>query len=143
MVQCAIIAPRQCSKKNKKIVQQNSLLISHNETMCENLIIFQKFYDFTVLLYPIINRIPKSHRMVLGKNLEHNCLRILTLIIKTNKSENDKRLSLHKIISGRLDTLRILIRLAKDLKFVSVGQYTVTAKQLNEISKMIYCWSKS
>jgi len=105
--------------------------------------IFQKFYDFTVLLYPIINRIPKSHRMVLGRILECTCLKILTLIIRINKSGNQRRANLHKIISGKLDTLRILIRLTKDLKFMSVGQYTVTVKQLNEISKMIYCWSKS
>ena len=111
--------------------------------MCENLIIFQKFYDFTILLYPVINRIPKSHRMVLGKILECTCLRILILIIKTNKSENQKRANLHKIISGKLDTLRILIRLSKDLRFMSIGQYTVLIKNLNEISKMIYCWSKS
>lgn len=109
----------------------------------DNLIIFQKTYNFIKEIYPVINNFPKSHRPVLGRHIEKICIQILLLIIKANKLRDIQRSRLQDEISGQLDSLRILIRLSKDLKFISIGQYTVTAKQLNEISKMVYCWSKA
>lgn len=109
----------------------------------DNLIIFQKTYNLIKEIYPIINNFPKSHRQVLGKYIEEICIQVLLLIIKANKSRDIQRLRLQENISNQLDSLRILIRLSKDLKFMSIGQYTVMAEQLNEISKMIYCWSKA
>ena len=55
--------------------------------MCQKLLIFQKIYDLTLWLYPIINRIPKSHRLVLGKHLEQLALSLLLLVIKKNRNE--------------------------------------------------------
>jgi len=51
----------------------------------EKLVIFQKIYDFLLWLYPLINRIPKSHRLVLGKHLEELGLSLLLLSIQANK----------------------------------------------------------
>lgn len=111
--------------------------------MEEKFIIYQKFYDFVLAFYPTINRIPQSHRQVLGKHLEELCLLLLLLIIKANKERGDKRSILQRDISDNLDVLRILIRLAKDLRFISIKQYTLFAEKLNEIGKMVFCWTKS
>lgn len=108
----------------------------------DNLIIFQKTYDFVLLIYPIINHIPKSHRMVLGRNLEENCISLLLLMIKANKTRDVSRKLLQNKISDSLDSIRILVRLTKDLKFLSINQYAILAEKLNEIGKMVYCWSK-
>ena len=109
----------------------------------DNLIIFQKTYDFVLYIYPVINRIPKSHRMVLGKHLEDSCLLVLLLVIKANKTREENRKILQMEISDKLDSIRILVRLAKDLKFLSINQYTLLSEKLNEIGKMTYCWSKT
>ena len=111
--------------------------------MAEQLIIFQKLYDLVIDMYPIINRIPKSHRMVLGKHLEDNCIILLLLIIKANQTRDTNRRILQDQISDNLDSLRILIRLTKDLKFLSINQYALLVEKLNEIGKMVYCWNKS
>ena len=110
--------------------------------MPEQFLIFQKIYDLVVSLYPIINHIPKSHRMVLGKFLEENCLTLLNQVTKANKTNGSVRESLQKEVSDSLDNLRILIRLTKDLRFLSIKQYTDVCEKLNEIGKMVYCWSK-
>jgi hypothetical protein len=80
--------------------------------------------------------------MVLGKHLEDSCLVLLLLVIKANKTREENRKTLQKEISDRLDSLRILVRLTKDLKFLSINQYALLAEKLNEIGKMAYCWSK-
>lgn len=109
----------------------------------EKLIIFQKIYDFILWLYPLINRIPKSHRLVLGKHLEELGLSILLSAIKANKIKDGTRRTIQLQMSDELDELRILVRLAKDLHFISVFQYQHAAEKLNEIGKILYGWINS
>ena len=111
--------------------------------MSGQLIIYQKFYDLVVWLYPVINRIPKSHRLILGKHLEELCISLLLLIIKANKARSHARIELQSTISDELDCLRILIRLTKDLRFMSVKQYTLAAEKVNEIGRMLASWMKT
>lgn len=110
--------------------------------MAEQFLIFQKIYDLIISLYPIINHIPKSHRMVLGKNLEETSILLLTQVLKANKAVGYPRKVLQGQISEEVDSLRILVRLAKDLHFLSIKQYTDLCEKINEIGKMVYCWSK-
>jgi len=110
--------------------------------MCEKLLIFQKTYDFLLWLYPIINRIPKSHRLVLGRHLEELAISLLFLVIKANKARGQNRLPIQLQVSDELDCLRILIRLTKDLRFMSVKQYTTGAEKINEIGRMLSAWMK-
>lgn len=111
--------------------------------MEEKFIIYQKFYDFTLVFYPTINRIPQSHRQVLGKYLEELCILLLVLVIKANRERGDKRLLLQKDISDNLDNLRILIRLTKDLRFLSIKRYAIYMEKLNEIVLMLSSWMHS
>ena len=110
--------------------------------MFGQLIIFQRFYDFILILYPVINRFPKSHRLILGNQIEKIAVTILVLIIQANAETNSIRQLTFKDISKNLDILRILIRLSKDLRLISLGQYQVLSKKLNEISKLFFSWSK-
>jgi hypothetical protein len=75
--------------------------------------------------------------------MEELCIALTVLIIKANKERGEKRLVLQKDISDNLDILRILIRLTKDLRFLSIKQYMLFTEKLNEIGKMVYCWTKS
>jgi len=75
--------------------------------------------------------------------LEDNCIVLLLLVIKANKTRDVNRKVLQDEISDKLDSLRILVRLTKDLKFLSINQYALLAEKLNEIGKMVYCWNKS
>jgi four helix bundle protein len=108
--------------------------------MFEQLPIFEKTYKLILWLYPTINKFPKSQRFVLGQQIENTALSILSGIIFAN-GERDKLPAL-KRVSALLDTLRILIRLAKDLEFISVRQYAFSAERVNEVGKMLGGWIK-
>jgi hypothetical protein len=103
--------------------------------MVENLIIFQKVYDLILYSYPIINKFPKSQRFVLGQQIENYLLEVLVALVKVNQTK-DKSESL-KQVSVNLDVVRFLIRLSKDLHFISVKHYCVFAEKINEVGKML------
>ena len=48
-----------------------------------------------------------------------------------------------KKASVQLDVLRILIRLSKDMHFISIRQYEFAAGKVNEIGKLLGGWIKS
>jgi len=106
----------------------------------EKLILFQKSYDFLLWLYPLINRLPKHHRAVLGRQIEELGLSILLHILSANIARGIKRKAIQLLISEELDKLRILIRLTKDLRFISIKQYTYAAEKVNEIGKILSGW---
>lgn len=108
----------------------------------DKLVIFQKIYDFILWLYPLINRIPKSHRLILGRSIEEEGIKILLLSIEANKLRDNSRMIVQQKMSDELDKLRILVRLTKDLHFMSISQYQHAAEKINEIGKILYGWMK-
>ena len=109
--------------------------------MIQNLIIFQKVYDLILWMYPLLNKFPKKQRFVLGQQLENTLLEILKNIIQANQER--ERLETLKQASIDLDKFRILYRLAKDLKFMSIKQYQFGAEKINEVGKILGGWLKS
>ena len=108
--------------------------------MVNNLAIFEKTYELILWLYPTVNKFPKSQRFVLGQCIENAVLEILEEIIAANQSRS--KLFHLKKTSVELDKLRILMRLAKDLHFISVRQYEFAATKINETGKMLGGWMK-
>jgi four helix bundle protein len=111
--------------------------------MHEKLLIFQKAYDFTVWLYPIINRIPQSHRLVLGRAMEERAISMIVAVTEANKRSGEARIVFQKKVSDDLDVIRILLRLAKDMRFVSIKQYAFGTDKINEIGRMLSAWMES
>jgi len=108
--------------------------------MIQNLKIFEKTYELILWIYPAVNKFPKTQRFVLGQQIENTVLNLLKLIIQANSERN--KFSDLKQASVELDKLRIIIRLSKDLRFLSIKQYEFASVKINEIGKMLGGWIK-
>lgn len=108
--------------------------------MLSELTILEKVYELILWLYPTVNKFPKSQRFVLGQRIETVSLGILEKIIAANQSR--AKIAYLKKTSIELDTLRYLVRLSKDLHFISLRQYEFAAQKINEIGKMLGGWIK-
>jgi four helix bundle protein len=106
--------------------------------MIQDLIIYQKTYDLFLYLHPVIAKFPKNQRFVLGQRIENKILDMIRHIIVANTSK-DKIPELKKV-SIDMDEFRTLIRLAKDLHFISIRQYGLIADRINEIGRILCGW---
>ena len=97
--------------------------------------IFQKTYQLTLIVYKAADNFKKAHKYTLGEKLKNICGELLDLIVAVNGAENKKepleRLDL------KLETLRIHLRLAYDLKIVSPGLLGELNKAIEEIGRQI------
>ncbi len=109
----------------------------------EKFVLHQKVYDFTLWLYPIINRLPKNHRFVLGQKLEDLSVSLLLSVAQANKLRGEERRNRQVEASDLLDYLRIMLRLAKDTRGISIKQYALGVEKLNEIGLMLSSWMRT
>lgn len=110
----------------------------------ENLKVFTKFYDLTIWLHQKVIKFPKNSRFTLGQRVENTAFEILKLIIVANSTfDKDLRLKIQKKIGTELEVLRILMRVAKDLKFISIRSYKFGCEKVLEIGKILGGWIKS
>ena len=97
--------------------------------------IFQKTYQLTLAVYKAADHFKKAHKYTLGDKLKNICGELLDLIVVVNKAE-DKKISLEQL-DIKLETLRIHLRLAFDLKTISPGLLGELNKAIEEIGRQI------
>jgi hypothetical protein len=92
--------------------------------------LFQKSYDLIKWVYPTVNGFPRKQRLVLSQRIEVTSIRILELIIDLSESDT---LAKRRKILNEIRKLQILMRVCKDLSYISFGKYEYASSLLNEL----------
>ena len=100
-----------------------------------------RIYDLLLWIVPVLEKFPRTQRFLLGDRIETHLLQIMELLIKAAYTKNKRDLLISANL--KLEILRYLIRLAKDLRYLSIKKYEFISKALNEIGKEIGGWLKS
>jgi hypothetical protein len=108
--------------------------------MAEELRAVTKAYDFTLWLLPHLAKFSRDHRFTLGDRLEEGALEVLELLVEASYS-GEKRPLLQRA-NVRLNRVRFLVRLAKDLRQLSLKQYEFAARAIDGIGMEIGGWLK-
>jgi hypothetical protein len=105
--------------------------------------IFAKTYDLYKLFYSYIPSFPKKDRYALGQKCEIILLNMIEEIIVAGSVAKKAKLQVLKKVSIKVDFLKVLFRLGKDLKVIDNKKYLILQEYLQEIGKMIGGWIRS
>ncbi|MFH0994694.1 MAG: diversity-generating retroelement protein Avd [Pseudomonadota bacterium] len=94
-----------------------------------------RLYDFILWMIPKLEKFPRNQKFLLGDRMENLMLDILELLIEATYSRN-KQPALFAA-NMKLEKLRYLIRLAKDLKLISIKGYAFSANAMDGIGKSV------
>ena len=109
--------------------------------MPKELKIIQDFYDFMLWMIKHTEKFPRHHRYSLGVSIETRLQKILELFLKAKyRKEKNKVLNDANI---ELEILRFQLRLAKDLKVLTIKSYGFGSKGLLEIGSQVGGWLRS
>ena len=97
-----------------------------------------KLYDFLLWMIPKLEKFPRSQKFVLGDRIENLMLDILDLLIDAAYSR--KKNELLRTANLKLEKLRYLVRLSKDLKLINRKGYEFSARAMNGIGISIGGW---
>lgn len=104
-------------------------------------IVITRLYDLILWTIPQLDKFPRNHKFTIGDRIESLLLEILELLIEAAYTHK-KNIALNEA-NIKLEKLRFMIRISKDLRLLGIKQYQFAAKQIDEIGKQIGGWLKS
>ncbi len=106
----------------------------------QDLPIIQKTYDLIKWYVPILNRLPRDHRFLLGDRIITGLYDLLEVLI-TVRYQQDK-LDQLIALNSKLDILRHQTRLLLDFKLMPARRYEYAGQLLNGIGADLGGWIK-
>jgi len=89
-------------------------------------------------MLPKIANFPKDQRFLLADRIETILLDILEMLIEAVYSKQKRDILIK--VNLKLDQLRFMMRIAKDMKYVSVKGYDYFCQSALEIGRMVGGW---
>jgi hypothetical protein len=106
----------------------------------EEIPIIQKTYDLIKWYVPILNRLPKNHRFLLGDRMVTGLYDFLEQLIKARFEKN--KLARLEDLNSQLAILRYQTRLLLDFQQMEVRRFEYVSKLINEIGTELGGWIK-
>ena len=103
--------------------------------------VVEKHYRLILWMLPKIANFPKDQRFLLADRIEVLLLDILELLIEAVYTKEKK--GILSQVNLKLDFLRFMMRLAKDMKYISLKGYDFLCQAAIEVGRMVGGWSKS
>jgi hypothetical protein len=97
--------------------------------------------QFILWLVPTVERFPRSQKFLLGDRLQATALDVLEALIEATYTR-DRRGHLARANLG-LEKLRVLCRLATELRHLDPRRYENAARSIDEIGRLVGGWQKA
>jgi hypothetical protein len=97
-------------------------------------------YDLAGLAIDLVKNMPREIKSVIGSELRDECLKLIVLIFRANVAA-DKRPHLAQLIE-RKEIVELLLRLSRDKRYISTGQYAAAIALTASIGKQANGWKK-
>jgi len=104
--------------------------------------IFKKTYELYKEFYGLRNNIPKQDRFAIWQRCGNLILEILEYILNASQLPRIEKLSTLQRASGKLNLLRVFIRLCRDTKVLDNKKYIQLEQIVDEIGRMLGGWIK-
>ncbi len=105
----------------------------------EDLVVYRKAEELLNKVYPRLVNYPKSEKFSLCQHIKENFFELLKYISLGN-SVKSKRLVYLQEADGHLQVLKVLIKLSKSRKYISIGFFKEVDLELTEIKRNDYIY---
>ncbi len=103
--------------------------------------IYKVAYDLLDAITDLCKNMPRDFKSSIGGKLRDECVEIVTLIFRANVSQ-EKSSHLISLIE-RLQVCELLLRLSRDKRLISTGQYAKAIELTGNIGKQANGWRRS
>jgi hypothetical protein len=105
--------------------------------------IFRKCYDLYKTFYSYRGDVAKQDRYTIWQRCENAILDVLEGILLASQTSRVDKLPILEHASVKLNLLRVLVRLTKDVKAIDNKKYVTLETDVDEIGRMLGGWIKS
>jgi len=111
----------------------------------KSLPIIEAAYSLALDTNRAVVKFPRHQRPGLGRRLEEAAFELLAALVKARylQATDPAKAALLVQASQALDTLRILVRMAKDLEHLPLKRYEELSRTMRDVGRMLGGWQKS
>jgi len=106
----------------------------------QELTVITHAYDLLVWTLNHTGKFPRTHRHVLGRQIEEKLYGLLDALVEA-KYTSDKS-DILRTAALQVEQLRLLYRTAKDLRILAVNSHAYANRRLQEIGRQLGGWRK-
>lgn len=103
--------------------------------------IYKVTYDLLQVVTEITRNMPKDYKHSLGSKIREECVALVTYIYRANSSKN--KYEHIETMLERLSVATLMLRLAKDLRLISLKQFARTVELTDQIGRQAGGWMKA
>lgn len=107
----------------------------------EPAVVVGKAYDLTLWLIQKVEHFPRAYRFSVGDRIVQSGMDLMLALVQAAYSSDKAKLL--EGASALSNKLRYLLRLAKDLKLISIDAYGFSTGNVDEIGRMVGGWMKA
>lgn len=100
--------------------------------------IYKTAYDLLQVVMKLVKNMSRDFKQSLGCELRDECVKVTVLILRANRAEDKSPYQLE--ILERQQVIEVLIRLSRDMKLISTGQYADAIRLTNSLGKQANGW---
>lgn len=108
----------------------------------KHLPIYRATYQLLELVVRLTKGFPREFRHTLGEQLRQETVEMVVYIFKANSSKQGRADHIGVILE-RMQVIELLLRLSKDMRLLSVKQFSETVELTDGIGRQAQGWSKS
>lgn len=105
--------------------------------------LYQTTYKLLIQLYDIVKQFPKEHKYTLGEKIKTTALELLIGMYQANIVQDSERYEKISLLREWYEMLKIMIRISRDIRIVSLTQYADLSLLLDSVGKQLIGWQKS
>ena len=105
--------------------------------------ILKKTVDLYKEFYQHLKTFPKKDQYMLGKRCEEHILSFMESILIAVSSYGQEKKNKLLVANSEFDVLKVLIRMARELKMLDTKKYLSIEQRIQEIGRMLGGWIRS
>lgn len=103
--------------------------------------IYKVAYDLLDAVTDLAKNMPRDFKASIGGKLRDECVELVVLIFRANVSrEKSQHL---ETLTERLQVTELLLRLSRDKRLISTGQYAKAVELTTSIGKQAHGWRRA
>lgn len=119
------------------------LVTSTKVSQWEDVPILKKTIELYKIYYGYAQLFPKKDKYTLGATCERYIISIIELLLEASYLPKETKRNALMQANNKFETLKVLIRLLKDLNILDQKKYILLQSMIQEIGKMFGGWIKA
>ncbi|MEA2113026.1 MAG: four helix bundle protein [Patescibacteria group bacterium] len=107
-----------------------------------NLPVYRTSYELLLNLFKFSNNFSRDYKYTLGESIKKEVVELLSNIYFSNKETSNRKIRILQA-QKNTETIRLYLRLLKDLKQINLKKFIVLNEEIESVSKQLTAWYKS